>query len=63
MLPENIVSNATGQAETVDQFIIYNTTTGELSFDFDANGTVYDAAVFADIGLDHTLTVDNFAFL
>lgn len=63
VLPENIVSNANGQAETVDQFIIYNTTTGELSFDFDANGTVYDAAVFADIGLDHTLTVDNFAFL
>ncbi|MEH6829626.1 MAG: ExeM/NucH family extracellular endonuclease [Sulfitobacter sp.] len=58
--PENLVSNATGQAEAVDQNLIYNTTTGELAFDLDGSDLDYEATVFADLGLGVVLTAANF---
>ncbi|MGJ8598083.1 FG-GAP-like repeat-containing protein [Sulfitobacter sp.] len=59
-LPQNLVSNATGQAEATDHFLIYNTATGTLSLDFDGTGQAFEATVFADLGLGLTLTEENF---
>jgi hypothetical protein len=59
-LPQNLVSNATGQAEAADHFLIYNTATGTLSLDFDGTGQAFEATVFADLGLGLTLTEENF---
>ncbi|MEH6755835.1 MAG: hypothetical protein V7788_16930, partial [Alphaproteobacteria bacterium] len=61
-IPENFVSNATGQAETGEQFFIYNTATGELSIDVDGSGLQYEAIVFADLSPNLALSVDNFDF-
>jgi Ca2+-binding RTX toxin-like protein len=52
-------ANATGTAQDSDDYILYNTITGELSYDSDGNGAA--AAVrFAELDASIALTEDDF---
>ncbi len=67
VLPKNFIANATGTAVDANDFLVYNTTTGALSFDSNGNtaGGVHQFAVLtgkptisaADFEVIHTLLI------
>lgn len=59
---DNFVSNADGTASTEDQKILYASSTGELFYDADGNGSGAKV-LFANIGLEHALTAANFEII